>query len=104
MQSDRSPERSHQVLLESSPQSQVLNRQRVLVVQYMGDYREAVERFDRGGAETYYAQRYSVNIMANESKKLPFSPASRTNRIISFCRTESGGLEEGWFLLSQPLI
>ncbi len=33
---------------------------RLLMVQYAGDYREAVERFAEGKGETYYAHKYSV--------------------------------------------
>ncbi|MDX2230675.1 MAG: glycosyltransferase family 4 protein [Leptolyngbyaceae cyanobacterium bins.349] len=35
---------------------------RLLIVQYAGDYREAYYRLRQGGEETYYAQRYSVNL------------------------------------------
>lgn len=38
---------------------------RLLSIQYAGDYREAVRRFANGGEETYYAQRYSVESVAN---------------------------------------
>ena len=34
---------------------------RLLIVNYGGDYREAVERFAAGGPETYGFQKYSVN-------------------------------------------
>lgn len=37
---------------------------RLLILQYAGDYREAVQRFARGGSENYYAQKYSVNVVA----------------------------------------
>ena len=37
---------------------------RLTIVQYAGDYREAWERFDRGGKATYQAQRYSVGFVA----------------------------------------
>jgi len=36
----------------------------VLLVQYGGDYREAVQRFDAGGDETYGYQHYSVDAVA----------------------------------------
>jgi glycosyltransferase involved in cell wall biosynthesis len=42
-----------------------VSQSRLLIVQYAGDYREAVERFDQGGDETYYAQRYSVDAVAD---------------------------------------
>jgi glycosyltransferase involved in cell wall biosynthesis len=34
---------------------------RVVIVQYAGDYREALQRIKSTGQETYYAQRYSVD-------------------------------------------
>jgi glycosyltransferase involved in cell wall biosynthesis len=37
---------------------------RIVFVQY-GDYRAAVHNFDSGGAETYAAQRYSVDLVAD---------------------------------------
>ncbi len=36
---------------------------RLTFVQYAGDYREAVRRFDAGGPETYRSQRYSVETL-----------------------------------------
>lgn len=42
---------------------------RLLIVQYGGDYREAVKRFAAGGEETYYGQKYSVDAVANVGKK-----------------------------------
>lgn len=42
----------------------------VLFVQYGGDYREAVQRFDAGGEETYGYQKYSVNVVANLLEKV----------------------------------
>ncbi len=38
---------------------------KVVIVQYAGDYREAVQRISRNGEETYYAQRYSVDAVAD---------------------------------------
>lgn len=43
---------------------------RLLIVQHAGDYREAYERLSAGGAETYYAQKYSVEIVARLGPKL----------------------------------
>ena len=43
---------------------------RLLMVQYAGDYREAVERFTQGGWETYYAQKYSVDAVAEIGKTI----------------------------------
>jgi glycosyltransferase involved in cell wall biosynthesis len=42
---------------------------RILFVQYAGDYREASLRLRRGGPELYYAQKYSVNFVANLLEK-----------------------------------
>ena len=38
---------------------------RLTIVQYGGDYRETYNRFAKGGKETYYAQRYSVNFVGS---------------------------------------
>lgn len=43
---------------------------RLLFVQYGGDYREAVQRFAQGGGETYYAQKYSVDTVADIGKNI----------------------------------
>jgi len=43
---------------------------RLTVVQYGGDYREAFNRFARGGKATYYAQRYSVNLIGSFAARL----------------------------------
>jgi glycosyltransferase involved in cell wall biosynthesis len=43
---------------------------RVLIVQYAGDYREAVRRFRKGGDETYYAQKHSVDVVAEIGKRV----------------------------------
>lgn len=37
---------------------------RLLIVQYAGDYRQAYYTLAQDGAETYYAQRYSVELLA----------------------------------------
>lgn len=42
---------------------------RVTIVQYGGDYREAWERFDRGGKATYQAQRYSVAFVSSLAQR-----------------------------------
>jgi glycosyltransferase involved in cell wall biosynthesis len=42
---------------------------RLLIVQYAGDYGEAVKRFASGGGETYYAQKYSVDAVAEIAKQ-----------------------------------
>ncbi len=38
---------------------------RLVIVQYAGDYRQTVQNFQRGREETYYAQQYSVNSVAD---------------------------------------
>ncbi len=43
---------------------------RLLIIQYGGDYREAFERLANGGAETYYAQKYSVDAVAEIGKQI----------------------------------
>lgn len=43
---------------------------RLLMLQYAGDYREAVQRFARGGSENYYAQKYTVNGVAELAQHL----------------------------------
>jgi glycosyltransferase involved in cell wall biosynthesis len=43
---------------------------RLLIVQYAGDYREAVQRFAEGGCETYYAQKYTVDAVAEIGEKV----------------------------------
>ncbi len=37
---------------------------RVLILQYSGDYRAAVRSLAKGGSDTYYAQKYSVDAVA----------------------------------------
>lgn len=37
----------------------------VVIVQYAGDYGEAFQRLEGGGAENYYAQRYSLDVVAS---------------------------------------
>jgi glycosyltransferase involved in cell wall biosynthesis len=43
---------------------------RLTIVQYAGDYREAFERLDTGGQETYHAQRYSINVVGSLARQL----------------------------------
>lgn len=43
---------------------------RLLMVRYAGDYRDAVQHFSEGGGETYYAQKYSVNAVAEIAKQI----------------------------------
>jgi len=43
---------------------------RLLMVQYAGDYRETVECLSNGGEETYYAQKYSVDAVAEIGKTI----------------------------------
>ena len=44
---------------------------RVVFVQY-GDHRAGVENFARGGEETYAAQRYSIDLVTELSRKHEF--------------------------------
>lgn len=43
---------------------------RLTIVQYGGDYREAVRRFAGGGKATYQAQRYSVSFVGSLAERL----------------------------------
>jgi glycosyltransferase involved in cell wall biosynthesis len=43
---------------------------RLTIVQYAGDYREAFDRFAKGGKETYHAQRYSVSLVGSLAERL----------------------------------
>ena len=43
---------------------------RLLILQYAGDYREVVQRFAEGREETYYAQKYSVDAVAEIGKQI----------------------------------
>ena len=43
---------------------------RLLIIQYAGDYREAVRRFSAGEDETYYAQKHSVDAVAKIASKV----------------------------------
>lgn len=43
---------------------------RLLILQYAGDYREATQRLAAGGFETYYAQKYSVDAVAEIGKQI----------------------------------
>lgn len=43
---------------------------RLLIVQYAGDYREAVGNFALGGDETYHCQKYSVDAVAEIKEKV----------------------------------
>jgi glycosyltransferase involved in cell wall biosynthesis len=45
-------------------------KKRLLFIQFAGDYRDAVQRFAQGGDETYYAQKYSVNFVAELAQKV----------------------------------
>lgn len=43
---------------------------RLLIVQYAGDYRNAFKKFAAGGEETFYAQKHSVEAVAEIGKKV----------------------------------
>ncbi|MEG4329300.1 glycosyltransferase family 4 protein [Microcoleus sp. herbarium5] len=42
---------------------------RLVIVQYAGDYAEAFEGLAKGGSETYYAQKYSVDAVTEMAKR-----------------------------------
>ncbi|MEG4272261.1 MULTISPECIES: glycosyltransferase [unclassified Microcoleus] len=42
---------------------------RLVIVQYAGDYAEAFDRLAKGGSETYYAQKYSVDAVTEMAKR-----------------------------------
>ncbi|MEG4346265.1 glycosyltransferase family 4 protein [Microcoleus sp. A003_D6] len=42
---------------------------RLVIVQYAGDYAEAFVRLAKGGSETYYAQKYSVDAVTEMAKR-----------------------------------
>jgi glycosyltransferase involved in cell wall biosynthesis len=43
---------------------------RLLILQYGGDYRKAVQNFAQGGSENYYAQKYTVDGIAELTRHL----------------------------------
>ena len=43
---------------------------RLVIVQYAGDYAEAFQRLAKGGSETYYAQKYSVDAVTEMAKRV----------------------------------
>ncbi|NEQ84269.1 MAG: glycosyltransferase [Moorea sp. SIO2I5] len=43
---------------------------RLLIIQYAGDYRKTFEQLANGGAETYYAQKYCVDAVAEIGKQI----------------------------------
>jgi glycosyltransferase involved in cell wall biosynthesis len=47
-----------------------MNSSRLLIIQYMGDYRQAYIHFSKGGDETYYAQRSSVDFVAELGREI----------------------------------
>ncbi|MGB7712276.1 MAG: hypothetical protein WBL95_22545 [Microcoleus sp.] len=49
---------------------QKLSKMRLVIVQYAGDYAEAFERLAKGGSETYYAQKYSVDAVTEMGKRV----------------------------------
>jgi glycosyltransferase involved in cell wall biosynthesis len=54
----------------NSLQTSTTSPERVVMVQYAGDYREAVSRLAHEGPETYYAQRYSVETVASIAQRV----------------------------------
>jgi glycosyltransferase involved in cell wall biosynthesis len=47
-----------------------LEKMRLLIVQYGGDYREAFYRLAKGGGETYHAQKYVIDSVAEIGKQI----------------------------------
>ena len=43
---------------------------RLLIVQYAGDYRKAFKNFEAGGGEAFYAQKHSVEVVAEIGRKV----------------------------------
>ncbi|MEX2212563.1 MAG: glycosyltransferase family 4 protein [Phycisphaeraceae bacterium] len=70
----------------------------LIFVQY-GDYREAYERFTRGGPETYYAQRFTVDFVGGL--------AQRFERVVVICVNtpahEATRLANGVITIGLPL-
>jgi glycosyltransferase involved in cell wall biosynthesis len=76
---------------------------RLTIVQYSGDYREAFERLLSGGKETYYAQRYSVNLLGSLAQRLEqvaivcaVSETSYDNVLANGVRAIGAGLKQGF--------
>jgi glycosyltransferase involved in cell wall biosynthesis len=72
-------------------------------VQYAGDYREAFERLSNGGKETYYAQRYSVNLVGSLAKRLEqvavvcaISEGTYDSVLANGVRAVGSGLKQGF--------
>jgi len=42
---------------------------RLVIVQYAGDYAEVFQRLAKGGSETYYGQKYSVDAVTEMAKR-----------------------------------
>ncbi len=60
-----------------------MNRgKRVAIIQYAGDYREALQRLSNGGSETYFAQRYSISSVAALREEVE-------ELAVIICRTET---------------
>ena len=43
---------------------------RVLIVQYTGDYRVAYNHLSKGGGETYYAEQFSIDFVAELGREI----------------------------------
>lgn len=76
---------------------------RITMVQYGGDYREAWQRFDRGGKATYQAQRYSVGFVASLAERFEqvavicaLSDAAYDETLPNKVRAVGGGLKPGF--------
>jgi glycosyltransferase involved in cell wall biosynthesis len=76
---------------------------RLTIVQYAGDYREAWERFERGGKANYQAQRYSVGFVGSLAQRLEqvavvcaLTPEAYDVVLPNGVRAIGGGLRSGF--------
>jgi glycosyltransferase involved in cell wall biosynthesis len=52
----------------SLPRISSQKQERILIIQYSGDYRATIKQFSENQGETYYAQKYSVELTASLGK------------------------------------
>jgi hypothetical protein len=76
---------------------------RLTIVQYAGDYREAFERLSSGGKETYYAQRYSLDLIGSLAQRLgqvavicALSETAYDSVLANGVRAVGAGLKQGF--------
>jgi len=82
---------------------------RILLVQYTGGFREAVNRLREGGEETYYAQRYSVDTIAHIGQQVEemaalvcITPDRYDEMLPNGIRAIGAGFDKSW--RNQDLI